>query len=280
MPGKGIANPGAREPGAVLLLPGMTMNGSIFGSLWDQSLSVQFNDLVLEPRGESPELLSRRMAYYVDLLENRLGRWDGWAARPRIVVGHSFGGMLALTWLAARGATLRTVDGLVLIATSAGPIYDAVSLRLLGLAGWELRLPVGPLIHTWNRPAVTRFVKRLASRGGLTAEPVDFQALRHRGDLAVDYAGWRHTDWRAMRSYRLAMEGFDLRHALPRIPLPTVVLHGTRDSLFPVQSAEVLASGLPNAELRVVEGAGHALPLTHPEAVRLAVQQVSLFPAK
>jgi pimeloyl-[acyl-carrier protein] methyl ester esterase len=52
------------------------------------------------------------------------------------------------------------------------------------------------------------------------------------------------------------------------------VLHGTRDSLFPLRVASDLAARLPWAELQVVEGAGHALPLTHPDAVLRAFDAV------
>jgi pimeloyl-ACP methyl ester carboxylesterase len=103
---------------------------------------------------------------------------------------------------------------------------------------------------------------------------VDFRTLRHRSDLAVGLAGWRNTDWRARMAYRQAMDGFDVRHRLPEIGVPTVVLHGTRDRLFPLQAARRLAEGLPNAELRVIPGAGHVLPLTHGESVLLAVRDL------
>jgi pimeloyl-ACP methyl ester carboxylesterase len=52
------------------------------------------------------------------------------------------------------------------------------------------------------------------------------------------------------------------------------VLHGDRDTLFAVAEARRLAAGLPNAELRVVAGAAHALPLTHGAAVVSAVHEL------
>ena len=64
-------------------------------------------------------------------------------------------------------------------------------------------------------------------------------------------------DW--ARNVDLAEE--DLR----RITCPVLVCHGDRDRVQPVGYAEHLAAGLPDAELFVVEGAGHALQLDRPE---------------
>jgi 3-oxoadipate enol-lactonase/4-carboxymuconolactone decarboxylase len=79
-----------------------------------------------------------------------------------------------------------------------------------------------------------------------------------------------------MRSYRCAMRGFDVRGMLGDIGVPTIVLHGTEDTLFATSVAEDLARRLPDAELRLVEGAGHVLSLTHGEEVRRAVGDLTL----
>ncbi len=124
----------------------------------------------------------------------------------------------------------------------------------------------------WNTPTVTRMVKRLLSGGRLTASEVDFRRLQWRGDLAVELlGGWRNTRWQAMRAFRNAMDGFDVRDRLASISVPTIVLHGTDDSFFPLTVARRLTNGLANAELQVVKGAAHLLPLTHGEEVARAV---------
>ena len=130
------------------------------------------------------------------------------------------------------------------------------------------------LIGWWNRPQVTRLVKRLISGGSADASPIDFQAMQIESDFDLDLAGWRNTSWRAMRSYRLALAGFDVRDQVGEIDVPTIVLHGTHDSLFETSVARNLARELPRAELRIVEGAGHALPLTHGSAVVDAVNDL------
>ena len=161
-----------------------------------------------------------------------------------------------------------------MIATTAGPMFGRLRLRVGHFFGREWRLGVGPLLPLWNTPLITRTVKRILTGGRLEAERVDFTTLTRRTDIALDLAGWRNTGWRAMRSYRLAMQGFDVRDRLPEIDIPTIVLHGTDDSLFSVKEAEELARRLPTATLRIVEGAAHGLPLTHGEYVREAVREL------
>jgi len=257
-----------------LLLPGMALNASIFPALDFPTLAVDFNELALGRGGAAAA--HEGMDGYRKMLDEFLAGLAPWAGARRIVIGHSFGGMLALHWLLAhRCEGVAQIEGLVLVATTAGPMFDPVRLRVGRFRGRERRLPVKHVMPIWNTRLVTCAVKRVLTRGSLAPHPVDFSTLRDRSDLAIDLAGWRNTGWRAMRSYRFALRGFDVREALGDIGVRTIVLHGTEDLLFPTSVAEDLARRLPNAELRLVEGAGHGLPLTHGDEVRKAVEDLT-----
>jgi pimeloyl-ACP methyl ester carboxylesterase len=270
-----METPTRREPPSALLIPGMSLNATVFPDLGIPSLAAEFTTLALTADGDLPPGTLHGMTPYRERLDELLGSAPAWRSRRRIVVAHSFGGMLALSWLLAHGMEgPARIDGLVLAATSAGPMYDVVTLRLVKLKSWELRIGLAPWMGVWNRPAVTRAVKRLLTGGSLKPRAVDFGRLRWRGDFALDLAGWRNTDWRAMRSYRLAMRGFDVRGRLAEITVPTVVLHGSEDVLFPPTVGRDLARGLPDAEFRLVRGAGHGLPLTHGEEIVAAVERL------
>lgn len=272
MAAKHTARAAKRE--IALLLPGMTLNASIFPDLDVPTVAVDFNELALGRDGRA--VIDARMDVYRRLLDDLLDRRPEWDAPRRFVIAHSFGGMLALHWLLAHGgAGIARIDGLLLIATTAGRMFDVVRLRLGRLGGREHRLPVNYLMPIWNTRVVTRAVKRMMTGGSLAAERVNFRSLDDRSDLALDVAGWRNTDWRAMRSYRSAMRGFDVRDRLGEITVPTIVLHGTEDGLFPLSVARDLAGRLPRAELRIVPGAAHGLPLTHGPVVQRALRDLS-----
>lgn len=267
-----MAQTAKREVG--LLLPGMTFNASIFPDLDLTAIALDFNEVALGRDGGA--VIDGRMDVYRRMLDDFLGGTAEWAAGRRFVIAHSFGGMLALHWLLAHGgAGVARIDGLLLIATTAGRMFDVLRLRLGRLGGREHRVAVKHLIPIWNLRIVTRAVKWATSGGSLGARRVDFRSLTARSDLALDLAGWRNTDWRAMRSYRIAMRGFDVRDRLREIRVPTIVLHGTEDGLFPLSVARDLAKRLPQAELRVIPGAAHGLPLTHGREVQRALRDLS-----
>ncbi|MCB5186309.1 pimeloyl-ACP methyl ester esterase BioH [Methylobacillus gramineus] len=55
----------------------------------------------------------------------------------------------------------------------------------------------------------------------------------------------------------------DLRAQVASLQQETLLIHGDRDTLAPVQAANWLAQHLPAAQLRVIAGAGHAPFLSH-----------------
>jgi pimeloyl-ACP methyl ester carboxylesterase len=50
------------------------------------------------------------------------------------------------------------------------------------------------------------------------------------------------------------------RQRLPEIEVPTLVVHGRRDSFFPVGNGEAIAREIPGARLLVLEEAATAIP--------------------
>jgi 3-oxoadipate enol-lactonase len=61
--------------------------------------------------------------------------------------------------------------------------------------------------------------------------------------------------------------GWSTYDRLPQITAPTLVLHGDRDVLIPVENASILAERIPNAKLHVIPGAGHGYPAQDPVGV-------------
>jgi pimeloyl-ACP methyl ester carboxylesterase len=54
---------------------------------------------------------------------------------------------------------------------------------------------------------------------------------------------------------------------LGAISTPVLVMHGADTKPFWIRSARHVADHVPNARIQAIPGAGHAAPLTHPEAV-------------
>ena len=64
------------------------------------------------------------------------------------------------------------------------------------------------------------------------------------------------------RALHILLES-DLRDEVPNIRKPTLLIHGDRDTLTPVQAAHWMMQQLPMGFLRVISGAAHAPFLSH-----------------
>lgn len=65
----------------------------------------------------------------------------------------------------------------------------------------------------------------------------------------------------------------DLRAEVSSIRKPTLLIHGDRDTLAPVQAAHWMMQQLPNGFLRVMSGSAHAPFLSHSEQFIAALNQ-------
>ena len=65
----------------------------------------------------------------------------------------------------------------------------------------------------------------------------------------------------------------DLRNDIAKIRKPTLLIHGDRDTLAPVQAAHWMMQQLPMGFLRVMSGAAHAPFLSHSDAFIDALNQ-------
>ncbi|UGY94336.1 4-carboxymuconolactone decarboxylase [Streptomyces gobiensis] len=73
-----------------------------------------------------------------------------------------------------------------------------------------------------------------------------------------------------------ALAAFDIRDALPRITVPTLVVAGAEDQAAPPADARALVAGIPDARLAMVPGAAHLTPVERPgEVTELLVKHFS-----
>jgi pimeloyl-ACP methyl ester carboxylesterase len=192
-----------------------------------------------------------------DLVADAARVLDGYGIARAHVVGVSMGG--ALAQLFALDFADR-VASLVLLSTSpAGPADDlppiADAYRAF-LAGAEI---------DWSDPASV-IEYRVAEVRALSGDrPVD--EARVRALVTRDAA--RARDVASAQNHELLDGGGPWRHRLGEIAVPTLVIHGDADPLFPLGHGQALADEIDGARLRVLPGAGHVLdPADHDEVVR------------
>jgi len=160
-----------------------------------------------------------------------------------VVVGHSMGGAIALTL--ALGSPDR-VAGLVLVASGA---RLRVAPAILEGMHSDFEGSVGLITYFAWAPEAPPALTEVGRRALLEIGP---EVLF--GDLA-------------------ACDRFDAMGRLREIGVPTLVTVGTLDQLTPPKYARFLAEHIPNAQLVLIEGAGHMVMLERPAEMAGAVQE-------
>ncbi len=167
------------------------------------------------------------------------------APGPRVLLGHSMGGMVVQEW-AASGFT--GASALVLVGTSSafGKPEGA----------WQqgfLRSRFAPLDAGAGMVGLAqRLVPTLLGSGASPEAQANAMAMM---------AGVPEATYRAAVQ---ALVGFDRRSALAHITPPTLVITGEQDATAPPDVAQRMAQRLPRGRCRVVPGAGHLLPVEQP----------------
>ncbi len=162
----------------------------------------------------------------------------GWE-RP-ILVGHSLGGAIALTF------ALRYPDrlgGLVMVSSSARLRVAPAILEAAAGATADAPLPMDfAFPPTADRPIVARY-----------------SALSRDTPPEATLADW------------LACNRFDVRERLGEVSAPTLVVHGDQDPLTPAKHQRSLAEAIPGAQRVEIGGRGHMLPWEDAPALAEAV---------
>ena len=164
-----------------------------------------------------------------------LATWLDAARLPHpIVVGHSYGGAVAIELALAR----PSVPGLVLAGTGA-------------------RLRVAPAVLQVAEDAAARG-EHMSTRPSFGASVPDaitgpYDRAAQRTPSTTSLADWR------------SCNGFDRMDALSEITVPVLVVGGETDTLTPPKYHRYLADGLPRATLEMIPDVGHMLPFEAPE---------------
>lgn len=173
------------------------------------------------------------------------------ATGPAHVVGHSYGGLVALHVALAAGQAVRS---LTLFDPVAFPILDPV-------ADHDALAELGVIDLRWGDPErwLRAFVDFWGGAGAWSGlrEPVRAEFLR--------------VAWVVHEGVRTLMTDTTPLTAYRALSCPTLVLTGEHSPLPVRRVDERLAATIPRARLEIIPNAGHLAPVTEPVRVDTAI---------
>jgi pimeloyl-ACP methyl ester carboxylesterase len=176
-------------------------------------------------------------------------------AEPAHLIGHSYGGAVALHVARTRGEELRSLTLIEPVAfhlLRGGDETDVVALREItevadmvtrSLACGDYVEGFGRFVDYWSGPGTWTGIP-MAKRTGLAASlpkvALDFHATINETARLGDFE---------------------------KLAVPTLLMHGSCTALPAQRICNRLARALPGASTRTIHGAGHMSPLTHRDEV-------------
>lgn len=220
----------------LLLIPGLVSDGRVWRTV-----------AAAAPDGFLPrEADVTRDASIPAMAERLLAEVDG----PIIAVGHSMGGRVAMEM--ARQAPER-VRGLVLANTGHGPKKPGEEPKR------QAKIDLGhedmsALAADWLPPMLD------PARVGDAALMADLTEMVLAAGPDVHE-----------RQIKALLDRPDASAYLPAIACPVLLLTGAQDGWSPEQQHREIADLLADAELQVIDGAGHFLPVERPDETAAAI---------
>ncbi|WP_306325371.1 alpha/beta fold hydrolase [Streptomyces venezuelae] len=139
-------------------------------------------------------------------------------------------------------------------STPGGPGHDQPDLPPMSEALRAVFAEEAPLPDGDDRAAVVEYLVEAERPFAAASRPFDAAAMRAQAERVAE----RGRDIAAQLTNPFMIDaGAPWRHRLGDIKVPTLVLHGTEDPLFPLEHGRALATEIPAARFLPLERTGH-----------------------
>lgn len=135
------------------------------------------------------------------------------------VLGHSFGGAVSLSLAAQNEAVKKLV------------LVDSAGIRIKSFSS-KIKIQLYKNLKKFLPNSKESFIQKILAS----------QDYRDAGEL---------------RSTFIKIVNEDLRHLLPQIKTPTLIIWGKNDTVTPLKEAQILHQGINNSRIRTIADCGH-----------------------
>lgn len=241
----------------IVLVHGVTLSAAIWPRQL-RDLSGSHRVVALDLRAHGQSTVGRDGLTFDRMAKDILEVIEELSISRAVLVGHSMGGMVAQTlMLNYPDIAGEKLAGLVLVATSAGPLVPrrGPTSSVIEVLGAGARRALGHMERNGRgllppQDDVAAWVSRASF--GSSPEPASIELMRSiTGAMSPS----------AMGELLGPLLGFDVHREIAAIDIATRVVVGSKDLLTPPRMARLMAREIPGAQLIVLQGSGHMVML-------------------
>ena len=174
-----------------------------------------------------------------------------------VLIGHSFGGMVALSYYALFPKRIK-----------ANVLLDTI---------YENPLKHIPFLKYFKLTPLTEHVLKFILRNQKVHQKhhpyVDFSKLKDHADFYYWLKGAEETPVKSILACLEEMLEFNKKQVLKKIKVPTLILEGEKDTKTAVKDVKLMARHIKNSKLVIIGEATHDINIRTPRAVEKSVLQ-------
>ncbi|HEY6874690.1 MAG TPA: alpha/beta fold hydrolase [Geobacteraceae bacterium] len=238
---------GGGEP--LVLVHGWGMSRTVWR--YQQGLATDHRVIAVDLRGHGRSSAPSSGYDFDDFANDLLVLFDHLRLNNVTLLGWSMGAMVALTVCSRLRERLAA-----LVLVSGTPKFTAADDYPFGLPAAAAKGLALRLKKDYPR-AMADFYQGMFAEGELS--PEEFRRIKDEVAIARELPGQE-----TARESLASLAAADLRHLLPAIDLPVLLVHGSADAICLPEASRHMAEQLPNARLVILEGVGHAPFLSRP----------------